>query len=124
MAEAYVPAPQRWTLFLWVMQRISGVFLIALLLLHVIWLHYVDPESVLTVANVQIRLQSLLFGVTDTLLLAFAVFHGVNGMRSALYDYVGSPKKRRAISVGLLLAGMVLFAYGLWAFLPFVLGTT
>ncbi len=122
MGEVYAPEPQKWSLFLWVMQRIAGVLLVAFLFLHVIWLHYIDPESVLTVAGVQVRLQSLLFGVTDTLLLGFAVFHGLNGMRSVLYDYVGSTSKRRAISLLLILAGIVLFAYGLWAFLPFVLG--
>lgn len=122
MEEAEAPGPQRWSLFLWVMQRVSGVFLIIFLLLHVIWLHYVDPDSVLTVAGVQVRLQTLLFGVTDTFLLGFAVFHGMNGMRSVLYDYIGSALRRRAVSVLLVLAGTVLFAYGLWAFLPFVLG--
>lgn len=122
MDEVYAEGPQRWSLFLWVMQRISGVFLIVLLFLHVVWLHYVDPDSVLTVAGVQVRLQSLLFGVTDTSLLGLAVFHGMNGMRGVLYDYIGSPLRRRAVSALLILAGTVLFAYGLYAFLPFVLG--
>ncbi len=122
MDETYAPTPQRWSLFLWVMQRVTGVFLVVLLFLHVIWLHYVDPDSVLTVAGVRLRLQALLFGVTDSLLLGFAVFHGMNGMRSVLYDYVGSGLKRRVISLLLILAGTILFAYGLWAFLPFVLG--
>lgn len=122
MVEAYAPAPERWSLFLWVMQRITGVFLVVLLFLHVIWLHFVDPHSVLTVIGVRMRLQALLFGTTDSLLLGFAVFHGLNGMRGVLYDYVGSPMWRRVISLGLIAAGVALFAYGLWAFLPFVLG--
>jgi succinate dehydrogenase / fumarate reductase membrane anchor subunit len=122
MAEAYDVGPERWSLFLWVMQRITGIFLVVLLFLHVIWLHFVDPLSVVTVAGVKLRLQALLFGVTDTLLLGFTVFHGMNGMRSVLYDYVGSPLWRKAITWGLMAAGGTLFVYGLWAFLPFVLG--
>ncbi|MFQ5838502.1 MAG: hypothetical protein ACE5HJ_06940 [Thermoplasmata archaeon] len=122
MEEAYPAEPERWSLFLWVMQRITGVFLVVLLFLHVIWLHFVDPESVLMVADVRLRLQALLFGVTDSLLLGFTVFHGMNGMRSVLYDYVGSSLLRKAISWGLIAAGSLLFVYGLWAFLPFVLG--
>ncbi len=122
MEELSVPGPQKWSLFLWVMQRITGVFLVVLLFLHVIWLHFVDPHSVADVAGVRVRLQALLFGVTDSLLLGFVVFHGLNGMRSVLYDYVGSALRRRVISLSLMAAGVALFAYGLWAFLPFVLG--
>ncbi len=122
MATPNVLRPERWGLFLWVMQRVSGVFLVVLLFFHVIWLHYVDPESVLTVAGVQLRLQALLFGITDTLLLGFAVFHGLNGVRAVLFDYVASPRWRRISSALLLAAGVVLTGYGLWAFLPFVLG--
>lgn len=122
MAEAYDFGPEPWSLFLWVMQRVSGIFLVFLLFLHVIWLHFVDPLSVVTVAGVKLRLQALLFGVTDSLLLGFTVFHGMNGMRSVLYDYVGSPLGRKAISLSLMVAGVALFAYGLWAFLPFVMG--
>jgi succinate dehydrogenase / fumarate reductase membrane anchor subunit len=122
VVEAYEIGPERWSLFLWVMQRVTGIFLVVLLFLHVIWLHFVDPLSVVSVAGVKLRLQALLFGVTDTLLLGFTVFHGMNGMRSVLYDYVGSSLGRRTISIGLMVAGSTLFVYGLWAFLPFVLG--
>ncbi|MFQ5907888.1 MAG: hypothetical protein ACE5JE_03540 [Thermoplasmata archaeon] len=122
MATSNALGPDRWSFFLWVTQRISGIFLVILLLFHVIWLHYVDPASILTVGGVEIRLQALLFGITDTLLLGFVVFHGLNGVRSVLYDYVASPRRRRIGSGLLLVAGAILFGYGLWAFLPFVLG--
>jgi succinate dehydrogenase hydrophobic anchor subunit len=122
MAISNVLQPDRWSFFLWVTQRVSGIFLVVLLLLHVIWLHYVDPGSVLTVAGVELRLQALLFGITDTLLLGFVVFHGLNGARTVLYDHVVSPRRRRIGSGLLLVAGAVLLGYGLWAFLPFVLG--
>ncbi|MCJ2519570.1 MAG: hypothetical protein LN412_01295 [Candidatus Thermoplasmatota archaeon] len=121
MEDAYTTSPSKWSLFLWVTQRITGVSLILLLFLHVIWLHYVDPMSVLTVAGVTMRLQALLFGVTDSLLLGFAVFHGLNGMRSVLYDYITSPLRRRLISWSLVVMGTALLIYGLWVFLPFVL---
>jgi succinate dehydrogenase hydrophobic anchor subunit len=122
MATSNVLQPDRWSFFLWVTQRVSGIFLVVLLLFHVIWLHYVDPASVLTVAGVEIRLQALLFAITDTALLGFVVFHGLNGVRAVLYDHVVSSRRRRIGSALLLAAGGVLLGYGLWAFLPFVLG--
>lgn len=121
MGFSHSPMPGPWGFRLWVLQRLTGLGLVVLLVLHVVWLHYVDPASVMQVAGVELRLQALLFGVTDTLLLGIVVFHGMNGLRAILYDYVGSPRRRRMGSALLLGVGGLLLAYGLWAFLPFVL---
>ncbi len=107
----------KWSARLWILQRISSVGLIIVLLFHMIVLHYVDPSQEMTLADTHVRLQQVLFIVVDSFLLAFALFHGLNGVRNVAYDYFPKPRTRKAISSILLAVGVATLVWG-----AFVLG--
>lgn len=116
------PTESRRSMWLWVLQRVSGAALIVLLLIHLVVLHYMDPHDAIAVGEVEIRLQGLTFMIIDNLLLGFVVFHAFNGVRNAAYDYTSDPRKRAAVSAVLVIVAVSLFAFAVWAFLPFMLG--
>jgi len=116
----------RRSMWLWILQRVTGIALIILLFTHILVLHYVDPNETIelyTVSRegVKLRMQHLLFILVDNLLLGFVLFHGFNGVRNVAYDYVSDPRWRRVIAALCFLAGLFLFLFALYAFVPLML---
>jgi succinate dehydrogenase / fumarate reductase membrane anchor subunit len=107
--------------WLWFFQRISSVGLIVVLLFHMVVLHYVDPSAEITLADTELRLQSVLFVLVDSFLLAFALFHGLNGVRNVAYDYFPKPGTRKALSILLLIVGLAVFVWGAFVLVNLVL---
>ena len=116
------PTESRRSMWLWILQRVSGAALIVLLLIHLVVLHYMDPHAAIEVSEVEIRLQGLTFMLIDNLLLGFVMFHAFNGVRNVAYDYTSDPRWRAAISAALVITAIFLFVFAVWAFLPFMLG--
>jgi len=104
----------------WIMQRLSGLFLLIFLGIHLWVLHYVEHGVEITIASVQIRLRNVLFVVVDYLMLTFAVYHGLNGVRNVLYDLWFGERTRKMITVVLTLLGIALTIMGLIILLPFL----
>ena len=92
---------------LWVLQRASGLVLVA-----VAGLHVVVQAALLPVA---IRRPTLL--AIDWVLLALVLYHGLNGVRTVALDYASGPTAQRTISTALWIIGVGLFAYGGWGLL-------
>lgn len=90
--------------FLWLLQRVSGLLLIAFVGLHV-GVQYGFWASPFR--------RSVLMGI-DWIMLGLVVYHGVNGLRTIAYDYVGNPATQRLVSSVLWAAGLALLAYGTW----------
>lgn len=107
----------------WLLQRITAVLLLGLLGLHITVLHFVRPDGEITFASVHIRLSTLLYMVVDYSLLGIVLYHGLNGARNVLLDFTFGQRSQRAISMALLLVGLVAFVYGAWALTPFITGT-
>lgn len=116
------PTESKRSMWLWILQRVSGAALIVLLLIHMVVLHYMDPHAAIAVAEVKIRLQGLTFMVINNLLVGFVIFHAFNGVRNVVYDYTSDPRKRAAVSAVLVIVSIFLFAFAVWAFLPFMIG--
>ncbi len=119
-------APSKRSLWLWLLQRVSGVALIVLLLIHMIVLHYVDPHETIELFGlnsqaVTLRMQALLFIIVDNLLLVFVLFHGFNGVRNVAYDYINNDKWRRVVAALCFLAALALLVLALYAFIPMTL---
>jgi len=93
---------------LWLLQRISAVVLVLLLGLH-IW-----------ASNFATSWASLLRAGIDFLLLAVALFHGLNGVRTIVLDYGVGAQARRFLSVGLWMLGFVAFLFGVYGLWPLV----
>jgi succinate dehydrogenase / fumarate reductase membrane anchor subunit len=84
-------------------------------------LHYVDPSAEITLADTQVRLQSFLFVLVDSLLLVFALFHGLNGVRNVAYDYFPKTGTRKVVSIVLLIVGVAVLVWGAFVLVNLVL---
>lgn len=100
----------------WIWQRVTAVALIVLLGGHM-WVNHYAPvifpgEEYITFLGVQQRLSQIPWLIFNTLLLATALFHGLNGVRNVIFDYGVSHRGKRAITVALVVLGLSFFAYG------------
>lgn len=103
----------------WVFMRVSGLLLVFLVFGHL----YVQNIQV-NVANVDFayvadRLSQPGVKIYDTFLLAFAMLHGVNGLRYSVEDYVKKPGRRFWTKTILFAVAGIIFVLGtmtLWAF--------
>jgi succinate dehydrogenase / fumarate reductase membrane anchor subunit len=101
----------------------AGVALIFLLGLHMFIMHMagtfhgagisgVDPTSI---QNSLLRDSRLFFTVTYILLLGVALYHGLYGLRTIVFELTLKPATEKAITFVLLLVGLGLFGLGAWA---------
>jgi succinate dehydrogenase cytochrome b556 subunit len=111
---------QKGGMWLWLLQRISAVFLLFGLMVHIIATH-IFAIGELSYDNIGERLQSVFFITVDILLLAAAIFHGLNGARMVLLDYTFKEKSsRRILDAILLVFGAAAMVYGVWALWPWI----
>jgi succinate dehydrogenase hydrophobic anchor subunit len=90
--------------FLWMLQRASGLLLVALVGVHMGVQYGAVPSPFR---------RPVLLGI-DWVLLALVLFHGINGLRTIAYDHIVQRRTQRAVGAALWLAGLALFAYGGW----------
>ena len=91
---------------LWLLQRITAVLLVVFLGLH-LW-----------ASNFATEWAALLRAVIDLSLLALALFHGLNGVRTVVLDFGIGLAGRRFLSVSLAMLGITAFLFGLYGFWP------
>lgn len=94
------------SVMLWVAQRISAVLLVFLLGLH-LW-----------ASNFNTGWAAFLRGIVDLSLLALALFHGFNGVRSVILDFGLGSAGRQFLSVSLTVIGFVAFLFGVYGLWP------
>lgn len=104
----------------WILQRITAVLLIFFLGAHLFVLHYVPENLNISFLGVAARFKSVLYIVIDSGLLATALYHGLNGVRNVLFDFVADEGKRRAITVVLFIVGLAFLIWGAYALTFFV----
>src|SRR3989337_1843160 len=76
----------------WLLQRISGVLLLALLPLHLWRMHaYNHEEDALVYKLLLQHISASTWKVMDILLLALIVYHALNGRFALLRDYIHQP---------------------------------
>ena len=110
---------------LWTAHIVAGFVLVLLLGMHMFGMHLNDlfhfesfnPEggSPIDWANVAARAQAFGQMAFYILFLGFALYHGLYGLRNILLELNPSEGMARFISRGLLLFGVLLFAFGTWA---------
>ena len=104
----------------WIIQRASGAVLVLALGLHWIVQHVVSPGTEITFSGVQLRLQWVLYLASDLTLLAFAVFHGLNGLRTMLLDFNPSGRAVAWATTALAVLGAAAVLYGFGPILAFL----
>ena len=96
----------------WYFMRISGLILIFLALLHFSITHIINDVVETDAEFVANRWDNPVWRLFDWTLLTLALFHGLNGVRWIIDDYVRSPGKRAAVKAVTYGVSGVLFAYG------------
>lgn len=111
---------QKGGMWLWLVQRLTAVFLLFGMMVHLIATH-IFAIGELSYDNIGDRLQSVFFIVVDILLLGSVVFHGLNGARMVLLDYFFKERaQRRFLDAFLVAFGLAFFVYGVWALWPWI----
>jgi succinate dehydrogenase / fumarate reductase membrane anchor subunit len=96
----------------WYFMRISGLMLVVLALWHFTMTHIINDVTDTDHQFVVNRWQNPVWRIYDFALLALGLFHGLNGLRVIIDDYVRAPAKRTAIKSALYVLTLSLFAYG------------
>ena len=107
---------------LWFFQRISGLLLVVLLLLHFGLIHGTEVDEELhqvTYKPVAERLASSTWKTIDLAFLFLAVFHGLSGVWMVLGDYVHRTWARNLLFTVVCILGFVLLILGSVTLLSF-----
>ncbi|MBP1595908.1 MAG: putative rane protein [Acidobacteria bacterium] len=107
----------------WTWHMAAGVVILFLLGLHMLIMHIGGITQLFAPAggesisreNSLARDGQLFFTVTYIILLGVALYHGLYGLRTILFELTLKPATEKAISVLLLLVGLGLFGLGTWA---------
>jgi succinate dehydrogenase hydrophobic anchor subunit len=114
--------------WLWLCQRLSGVLLILLVLMHG-WFTHFDPvadvesgiqEEAVVFDVVKGRLAKAGFVILDFALLAAVLYHGLNGVRNILLEWKPAARRERPVTLSLWVLGLVTFAFGARALAVFI----
>ena len=97
----------------WLLQRVTAVFLIAVLAFHFMLLHFVNHAADVTFEGSAARMAEVGYSVTMVLFLVTATFHGVNGVYNALINQGLDGTPKRVVKWGLAVAGLLLIAQGI-----------
>ena len=120
-----VVGPSFWP---WLLQRVTAVGLIILLPIHIVVNHLFNISEVekgilpglVVFSDVAERLETPTYWVIDLLLLTFALYHGLNGVRNVLLDYGLRGTGERVVTGALSLVGMVAFVFGISVLAAFI----
>jgi len=105
---------------LWFLHLISGIVILVVLGIHLGVMHLDDIlvalgigySDVLSYNSMLERAQSLFHTIVYLILLGAALFHGLYGFRSMLYELPLKPALERTLGTLITLVGLLLFAYG------------
>ena len=103
---------------LWLFQRVSGVYLAAVLFAHVWLLHYLLRED-LTFAAVADRVATPLWKTIDISFLVVALFHGLYGLWVVLEDYIHWGWARVFLYSAISIVAVIALVLGILTILPF-----
>ncbi len=107
----------------WTWHMAAGVVILFLLGLHMLIMHLggfthlfaAHGGEAASKENSLFRDSALFFTVTYILLLGVALYHGLYGLRTMLFELTLKPSVEKAVSVVCLVAGLALFGFGAWA---------
>ncbi len=126
MAENRVATSKVAGTWAWAVQRLSAVLLIVFLAVHLYASHFMGvgeetgEEPLITFDEVSIRLDQLLYIVVDFGMLSMVLLHGLNGLRTVMFDFDMFVKRKKLIDVGLWVVGVGTLIWGIVILFPFI----
>ncbi len=113
------PGSRGFEAYAWLFMRLSGVVLLGLAVFHILWMHLAIGVENIDFQTVVERWSNPLWRLYDLALLAFALTHGVNGLRTVLEDYVQSPRRLLAVKGVVYTLGFLLLSMGTYIIFTF-----
>lgn len=116
------------TLWPWLAQRVTGVVLVVLLAVHIGVEHFgnLDKPGVrerdrelIVFSDVAHRMAMVGWWVLDIALLAFVLYHGLNGLRNIALDLGVKSTGDKIVSSLLIAIGLAAFAFGIAGLIAF-----
>lgn len=107
----------------WTWHMAAGVAIFVLLGLHMTTMHLgglthlsvAQPaEESISPANSQARDARVIFEVMYVALLGIALYHGLYGLRTVVFELALKPAAEKAVTAFLVIAGIGLFVFGTW----------
>jgi succinate dehydrogenase hydrophobic anchor subunit len=95
--------------WLWLFQRVTAVLLVAILGVH-LWLANFGQAS------------ASLRAILGVILLGLALFHGLNGVRTVIFDFNIGVQGRKFTTMLLLLLGVLSLLFGTYGLWPLIVG--
>ncbi len=95
--------------WLWLFQRVSAVLLVVILGVH-LWLANFGQAA------------ASLRAALGVVLLGLALFHGLNGVRTVIFDFNIGAQGRKFTTMLLLLLGVVSLLFGMYGLWPLIVG--
>ncbi len=96
----------------WFFMRVSGLVLVFLSLFHFALTHIINDVIETDAVFVANRWDNPLWRLFDLSLLTLSMFHGLNGVRWSVDDYVRSKAAKAAVKAVLYTVSAALFVYG------------
>jgi len=96
----------------WLFQRVSGIALLAVLLIHFAVTHYFSTGGEVTYQSVAERLLQPSWRFFNLGFLVLAVFHGLNGCWTILEDYLKKDWVRLTLFGAIVLVGLSFIVIG------------
>jgi succinate dehydrogenase membrane anchor subunit len=108
-----------WETFSWWFFRVTGVALVFLALIHLFLNHVQYDVSQTQYQLVAARYSNPFWRVYDLLLLTFALFHGLNGLRIVCEDYISSRGWRLTVQSTLFFVAIAFWLMGSMTIITF-----
>ncbi len=102
----------------WFYQRITGIFLVALLIIHFAVMHFIGTGEV-SYEAVAPRLSSPYWKTFDLAFLGFALYHGMAGLWVVIDDYVHRDTIRALLYSIIVFIGLCLLILGALTIITF-----
>jgi succinate dehydrogenase membrane anchor subunit len=99
-------------LYAWLFMRVSGLTLIVMVLIHFAIMHVINDIQDINFAFVAKRFATPFWISYDLVMLVLALFHGLNGLRTIIDDYVKSRPWRVIWLSTLYVVGLVFLVVG------------
>jgi len=97
--------------FAWLGQAVSGILLIAILLLHMYFQHF-QARGLLNADEVVAHVASpVIFGL-EILFVVVVTYHALLGIRAIIFDLSLTEATRRKVTIALTIVGGLTAAYG------------
>jgi succinate dehydrogenase hydrophobic anchor subunit len=94
----------------WIWQAVTGVLLIVIVLLHMIFHHF--EEGLLSASQVVTHVANPAIFILEILFVLVVTYHALLGIKAVIFDLQLSDSTRQKVSLGLTVLGVVTVVYG------------